>query len=74
LQYWYDGVLVINHTNVLLRTGQYPGMMFNQFAIAPWIGVGSPVDQTFWVDDLTVSTARSVDTLAPSPPTNLLAQ
>jgi len=74
MQYWYDGVLIINHSNVVMRTGQYPSMMFNQFIIAPWIGDGSPVDQTFWVDDLTVSTAKSADTLAPSPPTNLQAQ
>jgi len=31
-------------------------MQFNQFIIAPWIGVGSPVAQTMWVDDLTVAT------------------
>jgi hypothetical protein len=42
----------------MLRTGQYPDMKFNQFMIAPWIGDGSPVDQTFWVDDLTIATLR----------------
>jgi len=70
MQYWYDGTLIINHSNVVMRTGQNPAMMFNQFLIAPWIGDGSPVDQTFWVDNLTVSTARSLDTMAPSAPTN----
>lgn len=57
-RYWFDGVLVIDHSNVVMRTAQYPNMKFNQFMIAPYIGDGSPVDQTMWVDDLTVATAR----------------
>jgi hypothetical protein len=55
-QYWFDGQLVIDKHNVLFRTGAHPTMQFNQFIIAPWIGVGSPVAQTMWVDDLTVAT------------------
>ena len=31
---------------------------FNQFAILPYIGDGSPVTQRFWVDDMTAATAR----------------
>ena len=58
LKYWYDGNLIIDHNNVMLRTGQYPDMKFNQFVIAPWMGEGSPVDQTFWIDDLTVATSK----------------
>jgi len=59
IQYWLDGNLLMDHHNVVFRTGQHPGMKFNQFIIAPYIGDGSPVNQTFWVDNLTVSTARS---------------
>ncbi len=58
VRYWFDGQLVIDHTNVLLRTGAHTNMKFNQLMIAPYIGSGSPVDQTMWVDDLTVATAR----------------
>ncbi|MDY6878092.1 MAG: hypothetical protein SWK90_18060 [Chloroflexota bacterium] len=58
MRYWYDGQLIIDHDDVVLRTGQHSGMKFDQFMIAPWIGDGSPVDQTFWVDDLTVATSR----------------
>jgi len=58
VRYWFDGQLVIEHTDVLLRTGAHPNMKFNQFMIAPYIGDGSPVDQTMWVDDLTVATGR----------------
>jgi len=60
VSYWYDGRLIIHHDDVMLRTGQHPDMRFNQFLIAPWIGDGSPVDQTFWVDNLTVATSRVV--------------
>jgi hypothetical protein len=59
IKYWFDGVLIIDHENVMLRTGQYPNMKFNQLMIGPYIGDGSPVSQTFWVDNLTLSTARS---------------
>jgi len=70
VQYWYDGALLIDIRNALLRTGQNPSMKFNQLLIAPYIGDGSPVDQTFWIDDLLVDTAVS-DAIAPSPPGNL---
>ncbi len=58
LRYWFDGLLVIEHNRVALRTGAHPQMKFNQFLIGPWIGDGSPVEQTFWVDDLTVADER----------------
>lgn len=78
LQYWYDGVLVMNHNNVLFRTGQYPNMKFNQLLIAPYIGDGSPVDQIMWVDDLTIATSRPTGTVpdntAPSAPKNMRVQ
>jgi hypothetical protein len=57
-QYWFDGQLLIDHQNVLFRTGVHPNMKFNQFLIAPYIGVGSPVTHTMWVDDLVIQSAR----------------
>ncbi len=57
-QYWFDDQLLIDHRNVQFRTGANPGMQFDQFLIAPWIGVGSPVAQTMWVDDVVVATGR----------------
>jgi hypothetical protein len=72
IRYWYDGNLIIERTNIIMRTGQYPNMKFNQFLIAPWIGDGSPIDQTMWVDDLTVATSRiTTSDPPPSPPKNL---
>lgn len=74
IQYWYDRQLVINHQNVILRTGAHPNMKFNQLLMAPYIGDGSPVDQYFWIDNLTVATARSAtDTTAPAAPTGVRA-
>ncbi|MBI3232484.1 MAG: T9SS type A sorting domain-containing protein [Bacteroidetes bacterium] len=57
-QYWFDGDLLINAQNVMFRTGANPTMMFNQFLMLPYIGDGSPVEQTMWVDDLTVGDFR----------------
>lgn len=57
-QYWVDGTLVINSQNVLFRTGAHPTMQFDQFLIGPYIGDGSPVGQTMWIDDLTVATKK----------------
>ena len=65
LRYRYDGNLIIDHNNVMMRTGIHPDMKFNQFVIAPYMGAGSPVDQTFWVDDLTVATSRITSQLPP---------
>ena len=74
IRYWYDGKLVMDHSNVMLRTGQNATMKFNQFQIAPWIGDGSPVDQTFWVDNLTVATSKPGDVTTPSSPTGVQVQ
>jgi len=70
IQYWFDGKPIIDSKNVVIRTGQYPDMKFNQILIGPYIGVGSPVDQTFWVDNLVVSTGTPATTQL-TPPQNL---
>jgi hypothetical protein len=81
IRYWYDGSLIIDHSNVVMRTGAHPTMKFNQFLLLPFIGDGSPIDQTFWIDDLVVATDRpsppptppasSTASGAPTAPTNL---
>jgi hypothetical protein len=55
IRYWYDGQILIYSDSILLRTGAHPDMMFNQLFYGGYIGVGSPVDQTWWVDDLTLA-------------------
>jgi hypothetical protein len=66
IRYWYDGSLIINHSNVVMRTGRHATMRFNQFLFLPYIGDGSPVDQAFWLDDLMVAAARPAT--PPTPP------
>lgn len=55
IRYWFDGELMISSDHILFRTGQFPTMQFNQFLSLPYIGDGSPITQTMWVDDLTVA-------------------
>jgi hypothetical protein len=65
MRYWYDGALIMDRPNVVMRTGANPTMKFNQFLVSPWIGDGSPADQRYWVDNLMISTARPA---SPPPP------
>lgn len=57
-RYWFDGALVLEATNVQFRTGAHPDMRFNQMILSPYIGPGSPVAQTMWIDDIMLATAR----------------
>ncbi|HVX38570.1 MAG TPA: hypothetical protein VHB25_03270 [Gemmatimonadaceae bacterium] len=57
-QYWVDGALVIDRHDLVYRTGEHPTMRINRFLIGPYIGDGSPVAQTLWIDDLVLMTAR----------------
>jgi uncharacterized protein YjdB len=58
MQYWFNGALIIDRHDVVYRTGTRPTLMFSQFLIAPYIGDGSPVDQSMFIDNLRVGTAR----------------
>jgi len=53
-----DGQSLISSDQILSRTGAHASLAFNQFAMLPYIGDGSPIAQKFWVDDLTVATAK----------------
>lgn len=70
LKYSLDSKPIIDVSNAVLRTGKNSSMQFNQFVIGPYIGPGSPVTQSFWIDNLTVATAPP-DSSAPAPPQNL---
>lgn len=74
LRYWLDDKLVIDQSSVIMRTGANPSLAFNQLVLSPYIGDGSPIDQTFWVDDLTVATSRIGGGVPPPAPTNLRIQ
>jgi len=59
IRYWNDGQLIISYDNILFRTNQYPNIKFKTFIIGPYIGDGSPVDQFFWMDNLTIADYRA---------------
>jgi hypothetical protein len=56
---WFDGKLVIDRTDVILRSTDFPKMKFNQFLLTPYFGDGLlPHEQTLWLDELAVGTER----------------
>ena len=56
---WFDGKLVVDRTDVILRSTDFPSMKFNQFLLAPYFGPGLlPHEQTLWIDELAVGTGR----------------
>ena len=76
MQQWVDGSLVINRSDVLYRTSQDATKKWAQVVLAPWIGDGSPIAQTMWLDELTVATSppsSGGDTQAPTTPSSLTA-
>ena len=58
MQYWFNGALIIDRHDILFRTGAHPTLQFNQFLIAPYIGDGSPVVQSMFIDNLRLATSR----------------
>jgi hypothetical protein len=60
MQYWFNGTRIINRHDIIFRTGARPNLQFQQFVMAPYIGSpGSSVAQGFWIDNLTVASARA---------------
>ncbi|HJP30249.1 MAG: hypothetical protein QF689_01095 [Candidatus Latescibacteria bacterium] len=54
LQMWFDGELIIDVQDAVLRTSMHPGMKFNQFLMGPHYGPGVPHPQSMWIDDLKI--------------------
>jgi hypothetical protein len=54
IQYWFDGELLIDHRDVVFRTGVHPQMKIDQFLMTPYYGPGVPHPQTVWIDDLRI--------------------
>lgn len=56
---WFDGKLVIDHTDVILRSTDFPNMKFNQFLMAPYFSPGLvPHAQKLWIDEMVVGKSR----------------
>jgi len=58
VRYALDGKLLISSDAVLLRTGLHETMRFDHFLMLPYIGDGSPIEQTVLYDELTVATGK----------------
>jgi hypothetical protein len=62
LQYWFDGMLLVDRHDIYYRTGKYPNMKFTQFIMGPYMspngGTGSPINQYMWIDDLLLATGK----------------
>jgi hypothetical protein len=54
LQMWVDGVLTIQETNMVYRTSQQAAKKWKQLFLGPYIGDGSPIAQTIWIDELSI--------------------
>lgn len=56
---WIDGKLVVDRTDVILRSTDFPNMKFNQLLLAPYFGPGLlPHAQSLWIDELVVAKGR----------------
>jgi hypothetical protein len=56
---WFDGQLVVEQTDVILRSTDFPNMKLNQFLLAPYFAPGLlPHAQKLWIDELIVSRQR----------------
>lgn len=51
---WVDDQLAIESTGVHYATGAYADTKWDKIMLAPWIGDGSPVNQTMWLDELKI--------------------
>lgn len=58
IRQWVDGQRTLDVSGVLFRTGEHPSMRINQVLFAPYIGDGSPADQTVWYDQVTFAEGR----------------
>lgn len=67
---WFDGRLVIDRADVVLRSPDFPAMKFNQFLMAPYFGPGLlPHPQRLWIDELAVGRER-IGPLPATPPSS----
>jgi hypothetical protein len=53
---WFDGALVVDSTDAVFRSADFPHMKFNQLLLAPYFGPGLvPHAQSLFIDDLAVA-------------------
>jgi len=56
---WFDGKLVVEKTDIVFRTTDFPKMKWNQFLLTPYFGPGLlPHAQALWIDEMVVARDR----------------
>ncbi|TVR64920.1 MAG: hypothetical protein EA422_05515 [Gemmatimonadales bacterium] len=55
IRLWVDGEEVVASDSILMRTALHPEMAFQHLLVAPYIGDGSPVDQSLRIGEITVA-------------------
>ncbi len=52
---WFDGTLIVEQTDIVLRSTDFPDMRINQFLMAPYFGPGLlPHAQKLWIDEMVI--------------------
>jgi hypothetical protein len=56
---WVDGKLVVDRSDVVFRSVDFPTMKLNQLLIGPYFGPGLlPHEQTLWIDEMVIADDR----------------
>lgn len=71
IRLWYDGQLILDRDQVMLRTGRNPNQKFNQMILSPDFATNNAPSSTmtFWIDNLRLGTDRPM--IALDAPNNL---
>ena len=62
---WVDERVLLERSDVVVRSTDFPKMQFNQFMMLPYFHDGVPHDQTLWIDELALGAKRISATLRP---------
>lgn len=54
---WVNGQMLVETTDWIFRTTDFPQMKINQLLIGPYFHGGVPHNQALWIDNLTLATA-----------------
>lgn len=73
MRMWINDELAIDANTVLYAANAYSGTRWDKIVLAPWIGDGSPIDQSMWLDEFKIydSLLGGADTTPPSFPSGL---
>jgi hypothetical protein len=56
IQMWYDDTLIMDHHDVVFRTGQHPDLRIDKFLMLPYMDPKAKTSQKIWIDDIRITT------------------